>query len=70
MILKISKKDIEKFDDFDFSTYNDEEDHIELLDVVEDYIVEYFDDYSYNNIGDNTDFKISNDDIIVDLEVY
>lgn len=69
MILKISKRDVEEFNDFDFSTYNDKEDHIELLDVIEDYIVEHFDDYSYSNIGDNTDFKILKDDIVVDLEV-
>lgn len=55
--------DIIKWDK-DFNIYS----HYEKLETIKDYIVERL-GYSHLEIGDNTDFKIKNDKIILDLEL-
>lgn len=61
--ITLSLKDVIKWDK-DFNIYS----HYAKLETIKDYIVEKL-DYSHLDIGDNTDFKIKNDKIILDLEL-
>lgn len=61
----ISVSDFEKRHD----SIDEYEDRYDLLEDVKDCLVEYK-DYSWDTLGDNTDFEIKDGVIIVDVEVY
>ena len=63
--IKISKREFERFVG---EKITEDWDHYDILSAIEDYLVEYK-DYSYDTIGDNTDFEIMpNGSYLVEVE--
>ena len=73
-IIEIKVKDFNKYlEQSGQGTMEDYEDEYDLLDMVKEYLVEkceFFWGGGVNTIGDNTDFELKGNKIVVDVEYF